>query len=234
MAAHVYLITPIDGRSAFSIMRWRMMFVAQQGNLRFVTNSAGSISNRRDRGDPARGKIPRRNPGGPARGYLCEKLRRRFTLPSAGRSAPTASPMRGFPDARRGRMRTRTRDRTVRVWGGQLFMTKLRIRRIDVVHGTGQITAPYKYDLRTFSPIGAIGFDHSDPRLHGADLPTVGNRGHRQHRFCHLPTLGCRGKYVSAAVVSHEHHVEFMGLIYGVYDAKPPRLYARRIQACTT
>jgi len=25
--------------------------------------------------------------------------------------------------------------------------------------------APYKYDLRSFSPVGAIGFDHPDPSI---------------------------------------------------------------------
>jgi len=35
--------------------------------------------------------------------------------------------------------------------------------------------------------------------------------------------LGGGGKHLPAAVVSHEHHVGIHGLIYGVYDAKPPR-----------
>jgi len=37
MAAHVYLIHQIDGRSAFLQCDGEMMFVPQQGNLRLVT-----------------------------------------------------------------------------------------------------------------------------------------------------------------------------------------------------
>jgi homogentisate 1,2-dioxygenase len=35
---------------------------------------------------------------------------------------------------------------------------------LDVVAWHGNY-APYKYDLRTFSPVGAILFDHPDPSI---------------------------------------------------------------------
>uniref|UniRef100_UPI0038F79D15 homogentisate 1,2-dioxygenase n=1 Tax=Streptomyces galilaeus TaxID=33899 RepID=UPI0038F79D15 len=49
-------------------------------------------------------------------------------------------------------------------WGGALFKTTLPHSPIDVVAWHGYY-APYKYDLRTFSPVGAIGFDHPDPSI---------------------------------------------------------------------
>ena len=49
-------------------------------------------------------------------------------------------------------------------WGGALFKTTLPHSPIDVVAWHGNY-APYKYDLRTFSPVGAIGFDHPDPSI---------------------------------------------------------------------
>ena len=49
-------------------------------------------------------------------------------------------------------------------WGGSLFKTTLPHSPIDVVAWHGNY-APYKYDLRTFSPVGAIGFDHPDPSI---------------------------------------------------------------------
>jgi homogentisate 1,2-dioxygenase len=47
--------------------------------------------------------------------------------------------------------------------------------------------APYKYDLRTFSPVGAIGFDHPDPSIFTVLTSPSETSRHRQHRPCHFP-----------------------------------------------
>src|ERR1700741_715969 len=49
-------------------------------------------------------------------------------------------------------------------WGGSLYKTELAQSPIDVVGWHGNY-APYKYDLRAFSPVGAIAFDHPDPSI---------------------------------------------------------------------
>ena len=223
MAAHVYLITKSMVDQHFYNADGEMMFVAQQGNLRLVTEfgridiEPGEIAVI-PRGVKFRVEIP----SGPARGYLCENYGGAFTLPERGpiganclaNSRDFLTPVAAYEDKD-------TPTELYVKWGGALFKTTLPHSPIDVVAWHGNY-APYKYDLRTFSPIGAIGFDHPDPvDLHGADL-AVGNRRHRQHRLRDLPgALDGGRKHLPAALVSHEHHEEFMGLIYGVYDAKP-------------
>src|SRR4029079_17511556 len=44
-------------------------------------------------------------------------------------------------------------------WGGELFAAEIKQSPLDVVAWHGNY-APYKYDLRRFSPVGAISFDH--------------------------------------------------------------------------
>jgi len=70
-------------------------------------------------------------------------------------------------------------------WGGSLFVTTLPHSPIDVVAWHGNY-APYKYDLRTFSPVGAIAFDHPDPSIFTV-LTCRRKRRHRQYRFRDFP-----------------------------------------------
>ena len=87
MAAHVYLITKSMVDQNFYNADGEMMFVAQEGNLRLVTEfgiidiEPGEIAVI-PRGVKFRVEIT----GGPARGYLCENYGGAFTLPE--RSCP--------------------------------------------------------------------------------------------------------------------------------------------------
>src|SRR5439155_23448804 len=85
MAAHVCLITKSLVDQHFYKADGEVMFVAQQGNLRLVTEfgridiEPGEIAVI-PRGVKFRVEIP----SGPARGYLCENYGGAFTLPERG------------------------------------------------------------------------------------------------------------------------------------------------------
>ena len=49
-------------------------------------------------------------------------------------------------------------------WGGTLWVAEIDHSPLDVVAWHGNY-APYKYDLRRFSPVGPILFDHADPSI---------------------------------------------------------------------
>ena len=232
MAAHVFLITKSMVDQHFYNADGEMLFVPQQGNLRFVTEF-GRI-------DVEPGEIvviPRgvkfrvELTAGPARGYLCENYGGAFTLPERGpiganclaNARDFLTPVAAYEDKD-------TPTELFVKWGGSLFMTKLVHSPIDVVAWHGNY-APYKYDLRRFSPVGAIGFDHPDPvDLHGADL-AVGDRGHGEYRFRDFPgALGGRRKHLPAALVSHEHHVGVHGPDLRRLRCQAAGLYARRNQ----
>ena len=85
MAAHVYLITKSMVDQHFYNADGEMMFVPQQGNLRFVTEFGRIDAEPGEivvipRGVKFRVEIP----AGPARGYLCENYGGAFTLPERG------------------------------------------------------------------------------------------------------------------------------------------------------
>ena len=166
MAAHVYLITKSMVDQHFYNADGEMMFVLQQGSLRLVTEF-GRID--AEPGEivviPRGVKFRVELTGGPARGYLCENYGGAFTLPERGpiganclaNSRDFLTPVAAYEDKD-------TPTELFVKWGGALFKTTLPHSPIDVVAWHGNY-APYKYDLRTFSPVGAIGFDHPDPSI---------------------------------------------------------------------
>src|SRR6201747_3246373 len=99
MAAHVYLITQSMVDQHFYDADGEMLFVPQQGHLRFVTEFGRIDAEPGEivvipRGVKFRVEIP----GGPARGYLCENYGGAFTLPERGASG--AKLLAHLPDFR--------------------------------------------------------------------------------------------------------------------------------------
>ena len=106
-------------------------------------------------------------------------------------------------------------------WGGSLFRTTLPHSPIDVVAWHGNY-APYKYHLRTFSPVGAIGFDHPDPSIFTVLTSPSETAGTANIDFVIFPERWMVGENTFRPPWYHMNIMsEFMGLIYGVYDAKP-------------
>jgi homogentisate 1,2-dioxygenase len=104
---------------------------------------------------------------------------------------------------------------------GVLWKTQLSASPLDVVAWHGNY-APYKYDLRRFSPVGSILFDHPDPSIFTvltapSDTPGMAN--------IDLVIFPERWLTMENTFRPPWYHVnimsEFMGLLYGQYDAKP-------------
>ncbi len=166
MGAHVYLITRSMQDEVFYNADAEMMFVLQQAKLRFFTEF-GIID--AEPGEiviiPRGVKFRLELVDGPARGYLCENYGGAFTLPERGpiganclaNSRDFMTPVAAYE------------DRDVRTelyvkWGGKLYRTTLDYSPLDVVAWHGNY-APYKYDLRRYSPVGPILYDHADPSI---------------------------------------------------------------------
>jgi homogentisate 1,2-dioxygenase len=223
MAAHVFLITQSMVDQHFYNADGEMLFVPQQGNLRFVTEFGRIDAEPGEivvipRGVKFRVEIT----GGPARGYLCENYGGAFTLPERGpiganclaNSRDFLTPVAAYED----------KDAPTELfvkWGGSLFMTKLPHSPIDVVAWHGNY-APYKYDLRTFSPVGAISFDHPDPSIFTVLTSPSETAGTANIDFVIFPERWAVAENTFRPPWYHMNIMsEFMGLIYGVYDAKP-------------
>jgi len=143
MAAHIFLITKSMVDQHFYNADGEMLFVPQQGNLRFVTEFGRIDAEPGEivvipRGVKFRVEIP----SGPARGYLCENYGGAFTLPERGpiganclaNSRDFLTPVAAYEDKD-------TPTELFVKWGGQLFATQLPHSPVDVVAWHG-ITRP--------------------------------------------------------------------------------------------
>ncbi len=106
-------------------------------------------------------------------------------------------------------------------WGGTLWSTDLQRSPLDVVAGHGNY-APYKYDLRRFSPVGPVLVDHADPSIFAGLTSPAQVPGTVNVDFLCFPDRWTVAENTFRPPWYHMNIIsEFMGLIYGIYDAKP-------------
>jgi len=223
MAAHLVFVTqPMEREHIFNA-DGEFLVVAQEGRLRFRTEfgiidiEPGEIC------VIPRGVIFRVElPGGPARAYVCENYGGGFTLPDRGPIGANClanprdflTPAAAYEDV--------DGPHTLCVkWGGELFRTQTDYSPLDVVAWHGNYF-PYKYDLRRFSPVGAILFDHPDPSIFTVLTSPSETPGTANVDFVIFPERWLVGENTFRPPWYHRNIMsEFMGLVYGVYDAKP-------------
>lgn len=156
-----------------------------------------------------------------ARGYICEIYGQHLVLPQLGPigSNGLANP-RDFlaPVAA---YEEKEKDYRLNLkFGGRLFEAELRHSPFDVVAWHGNYY-PYKYDLRLFNTINTVSFDHPDPSIFTVLTSPSEREGSANVDFVIFPPRWMvamdtfRPPYFHRNIMS-----EFMGLIYGVYDAK--------------
>src|SRR5579872_4068678 len=223
MAAHVYVVTRSMVDQTFYNADGEMLIVLQQGKLRFVTEF-GVID-----AEPAEIVIIPRGVkfrvelnGAPARGYVCENYGGAFRLPERGPiGANCLANARDFLYPVAAYEEKDTPIELVVKWGGSLWTTTLPHSPLDVVAWHGNY-APYKYDLRRFSPVGAISFDHPDPSIFSVLTSPSETPGTANIDLVIFPERWAVAENTFRPPWYHMNIMsEFMGLIYGVYDAKP-------------
>jgi homogentisate 1,2-dioxygenase len=223
MAAHLLFVTRSMSNEYFFNADGELLIVAQENRLRFWTEfgiieiEPGEIC------IIPRGVIFRTELiDGPARAYVCENYGGGFTLPDRGPIGANClanprdflTPVAAYED--------REEPSTLFVkWGGELYATQIGQSPLDVVAWHGNY-APYKYDLRHFSPVGAIGFDHPDPSIFTVMTAPSETPGTANIDFVIFPERWMVAENTFRPPWYHRNIMsEFMGLIYGVYDAKP-------------
>jgi homogentisate 1,2-dioxygenase len=157
-----------------------------------------------------------------ARGYLCENYGAKFTLPDRGPIGANClanprdfkAPVAAFEDKE-------TPCRVHVKWCGSFHVTEIGHSPLDVVAWHGNYV-PCKYDLRTFSPVGAILFDHPDPSIFTVLTAPSGEAGTANIDFVIFPPRWLVAEHSFRPPWYHKNLMsELMGNIYGVYDAKP-------------
>jgi homogentisate 1,2-dioxygenase len=223
MAAHMLLVTRSMEDEYFFNADGELLVVAQEGQLRFRTEF-GVIDI-----EPGEICVIRRGAifavsllDGPARAYVCENYGGSFTLPDRGPIGANClanprdflTPVAAYED--------KEEPSTLYVkWGGELYATQTGQSPLDVVAWHGNY-APYKYDLRRFSPVGALLFDHPDPSIFTTLTAPSETPGTANIDFVIFPERWAVAENTFRPPWYHRNIMsEFMGLIYGVYDAKP-------------
>ncbi len=104
--------------------------------------------------------------------------------------------------------------------GGHLFSAPISHSPLDVVAWHGN-SAPYKYDLRLFNTIGSISYDHPDPSIFTVLTSHSADAGVANVDFVVFPPRWLVMENTFRPPWYHRNVMsEYMGLIYGDYDAK--------------
>ncbi|HUU35036.1 MAG TPA: homogentisate 1,2-dioxygenase [Vicinamibacterales bacterium] len=223
MGTHAYLVTRSMEHEYFYDADGELLFVPQLGELRLWTEF-GIIDI--EPGECAvipRGvkiRVELRN--GPARGYLCENYGGAFTLPERGPiGANCLANPRDFLTPEAAYEDTDAAGTIYVKWGGTLWQSALEHSPLDVVAWHGNY-APYKYDLRRYSPVGPILFDHADPSIFTVLTSPSETPGTANIDFVIFPERWMVAEDTFRPPWYHMNVMsEFMGLVYGQYDAKP-------------
>jgi homogentisate 1,2-dioxygenase len=160
-------------------------------------------------------------PDGVGRGYVCENYGAQFRLPELG---PIGS--NGLANARDFLAPVAAYEesegdfRIVAKFQGNLWEAAIDHSPLDVVAWHGNY-APYKYDLARFSAIGAVNFDHPDPSIFTVLTSPSDTRGVANVDFVIFPPRWIVAEHTFRPPYFHRNVMsEFMGLIFGQYDAK--------------
>lgn len=223
MASHVYVCNRSMGRRYIYNADGEMLLVPQVNTIEVFTECGRLTAGPGEIIVVPRGmKFKVDLPDGPARGYVCENYGAYLTLPERGPIGANClanprdflTPVAAFEDIEA------PCELYVKALG-RLYVTDLPQSPLDVVAWHGNF-APYKYDLRRFSPVGSILFDHPDPSVYTVLTSPSETPGTANIDFVIFPE---RWVVMESSFRPPWYHMnvmsEFMGLIYGVYDAKP-------------
>jgi homogentisate 1,2-dioxygenase len=222
LAIHVYAANKNMENTFFYNADGEMLIVPQLGALRIDTEMG--------RMDVAPGEICVIQRGikfrvdllhESARGYICENYGSNFRLPDLGPIGANglANP-RDFltPVARYENI---DGDFTVIAkFLGNLWEAPIDHSPLDIVAWHGNY-APYKYDLATFNTINTVSFDHPDPSIFTVLTAPSEIPGTANCDFVIFPPRWMVAENTFRPPWFHRNFMnEFMGLIFGQYDAK--------------
>ena len=223
MAAHVYLVNESMQDEYFYSADSELMVVLQEGRLRFCTELGVIDIEPKEIAVIPRGLVYRVELiEGPARGFVCENYGQKFDLPNRGPIGANClanprdfkTPVAHFEDHE-------VPSRVIVKWCGQFHASNIAHSPLDVVAWHGNY-APCKYDLSTFSPVGAILFDHPDPSIFTVLTAPSGVEGTANIDFVLFRERWMVAENTFRPPWYHKNIMsELMGNIYGIYDAKP-------------
>jgi homogentisate 1,2-dioxygenase len=223
MGVHLYACNQSMQRRFFYSADGELLIVPQLGRLRLATE-LGVL-------DCAPGEmavIPRGVKfrvellDAEGRGYVCENYGAFLRLPELGpiganglaNARDFLTPVAAYEEAEGD-------FRLVAKFQGNLWEAELDHSPLDVVAWHGNY-APYKYDLARFNTINTVSFDHPDPSIFTVLTSPSETLGTANVDFVIFPPRWVVAEHTFRPPWFHRNVMsEFMGLIFGEYDAKP-------------
>jgi len=222
IAVHIYACNKGMGDRYFYNADGEMLIVPEMGRLGILTELGAMQIGPGDVAVMPRGLKFRVELGNPqARGYICENYGAQFRLPDLGpiganglaNARDFETPVAWYEDRD-------DRCEIIAKFGGNLWSCEIDHSPLDVVAWHGNYV-PYKYDLRRFNTIGSISFDHPDPSIFTVMTSPSGDAGVANCDFVIFPDRWLVGEDTFRPPWYHRNTMsEYMGLIYGQYDAK--------------
>jgi len=155
-----------------------------------------------------------------ARGYVCENYGQPLRLPELGPIGANGlaharhflQPVAAFEQDSTGEI--------IAKMHGRFWHAKLKSSPLNVVAWHGNYL-PYKYDLRLFHTINTVSFDHPDPSIFTVLTSPSHLTGTANMDFVIFPARWMVAEHTFRPPYYHRNVMsEYMGLIYGRYDAK--------------
>ena len=228
IGALVYLANRSMERRAFVNADGELLLVPQQGRL-VITTEMGVLDVKPGeiallpRGVVFKVALPDSDAGAvPSRGYVCENYGAQFRLPELGpigsnglaNARDFLAPFAAFED-------DEGAYEIIKKSGGHFWRAPMAQSPFNVVAWHGNL-APVKYDTANFMTIGSISFDHPDPSIFTVLTSPSDTPGTANCDFVIFPPRWLVMEGTFRPPWYHRNFMsEFMGLVYGEYDAKP-------------
>jgi len=219
---HVFLCNASMENKAFYNSDGDFLIVPQQGSL-YITTEFGKM-----KVDPNEICVIQQGMRfsvmveGPTRGYICEVFDAHFELPGLGPIGANglANPRDFLHPSAWYEDRDNEDFKVISKFQGALFQVEQSHSPFDVVAWHGNY-APYKYNLAHFMVINAVAFDHADPSIFTVLTCQSARPGVAIADFVIFPPRwGVADKTFRPPYYHRNCMSEFMGLIYGNYEAK--------------
>jgi homogentisate 1,2-dioxygenase len=219
---HIYTATASMRNRFFYNADGEMLVAPQQGRLHVYTElgvlevTPGEIC-----ALPRGLKFCVELPDGSARGYVCENYGALFRLPELGPIGANGlanprdfqTPVAAYEDQE-------GEFELIAKFQGHLWAAEIDHSPLDVVAWHGNY-APYKYDLSCFNTINTVSFDHPDPSIFTVLTSPSDTAGGANVDFVIFPPRWMVAEHTFRPPYFHRNVMsEFMGLIFGQYDAK--------------
>jgi len=223
MATSIYIFNKSMADSVFTNADAEMLFIPYQGKLNLFTEMGKILIKPGEIAVLPRGITTKiSSPSEICKGYICENYGSKFNLPDKGLvGANCLANARDFRIPVAAFEEFENTHTSILKWCGSFYETKISHSPLDVVAWHGNY-APYCYNLNDFSPIGATKYDHPDPSIYTVLTSKSEMPGNSNVDFLIFPERWSVAENTFRPPWYHKNIMsEFMGLIYGKYDARP-------------